>query len=142
MLNAIQNASVASKVLSLQHTGRPPQRGRFAGQQLRLPTLLYLATLGGAQVCNIATHTGSLEPGKTFDALVVSMNSSTENGAVWGADLDRKLGISHSKAETEEEREKDELEVMLERFFFCGDDRNIRRVYVQGRLIGGKDFEA
>jgi guanine deaminase len=31
---------------------------------------------------------------------------------------------------------------MLERFFFCGDDRNIRRVYVQGRLIGGKDFEA
>ena len=35
---------------------------------------------------------------------------------------------------------KEELEGMLERFLFCGDDRNIRRVYVQGRLVGGKEF--
>jgi guanine deaminase len=29
---------------------------------------------------------------------------------------------------------------MLEQFFFTGDDRNISRVYVQGKLIGGTSF--
>ena len=36
----------------------------------------------------------------------------------------------------------EELEGMLERFLFCGDDRNVRRVYVQGRLVGGKEHTA
>jgi len=29
---------------------------------------------------------------------------------------------------------------MLERFLFGGDDRNIRKVWVRGRLIGGTDL--
>jgi len=29
---------------------------------------------------------------------------------------------------------------MLERFLFCGDDRNMKKVYVQGNLVGGVDF--
>ena len=28
----------------------------------------------------------------------------------------------------------------LERFLHCGDDRNIERVYVQGRFVGGRSF--
>lgn len=148
MLNAIQSASIASKVVALEH---PPHTshshshtklvGGFASQQLRLPTLLYLATLGGADVCNIAARTGSLEPGKAFDALVVNVTSGAGNGAVWGLDLDHELRIVRGEdSDSEEERKRKELEVMLERFFFCGDDRNIRRVYVQGRFIGGTEF--
>ena len=38
--------------------------------------------------------------------------------------------------------EREELAGMLERFLFCGDDRNVRRVYVQGRLVGGKERRA
>ena len=34
------------------------------------------------------------------------------------------------------------LEGWLERFFFCGDDRNIGKVYVQGQFIGGRKFHA
>ena len=146
MLTAIQHASVASKLVTLHHPC--PSDASFASKHLSISTLLYLATQGGADVCNISTRTGSLDPGKAFDALVVSVVDSAGNPAVWGSDLDRELGINRWKAEeggmrkTEAEKQKEELEAMLERFMFCGDDRNIRRVYVQGRFIGGKEFNA
>ena len=154
MLNAIQSASIASKVVALEH---PPHTshshshtkpgGGFAFQQLRLPTLLYLATLGGAEVCDMQARVGSLAPGKAFDALVVSIRSDAGNPAVWGADLDEELGVRGSGGEHGDEggrgkTDVEELEGMLERFLFCGDDRNVRRVYVQGKLIGGKEFRA
>lgn len=60
-------------------------------------------------------------------------------------DLDEELGVKGSGGENGDEggrgkSDKEVLEGMLERFLFCGDDRNIRRVYVRGRLIGGKEF--
>ncbi|KAI0306611.1 guanine deaminase [Multifurca ochricompacta] len=92
----------------------------YADKQLPLSALLHLATVGGAQVCG-------------FDALLVSVRSDTGNPGLWSADLDQELqvGVAGGKV----------LEAWLERFFFTGDDRNIRRVYVQGRWIGGAEGE-
>jgi guanine deaminase len=86
--------------------------------------LLYLATVGGAQVCCLADHTGNFAPGKSFDALLVNVRQGHGNPGLWGVN----------------EAGKEELEALLERFLFCGDDRNIKRVYVQGRMIGGTDY--
>lgn len=108
----------------------------FASRQLSIATLLYLATQGGADVCDISLRTGSLEPGKAFDALIASVRSDAGNPGVWGIDWDEELGVTAASQKTEEEL----LEGMLERFLFCGDDRNVRKVYVQGKLIGGKEF--
>lgn len=102
----------------------------YAGRQLPLATLLHLATLGGAQVCGLEDRIGSFAPGKAFDALVVSVHSDAGNPGLWGADLDDSLHVEPAK----------ELEVWLERFLFTGDDRNIKRVYVQGRWIGGAEY--
>jgi guanine deaminase len=75
---------------------------------------------------------GTFTPGKAFDALLVSVRSDAGNPALWGVDLDQALQV---------ERAKDaQLEMWLERFLFTGDDRNIRRVYVQGRWIGGAEL--
>ncbi len=104
----------------------------YAGRQLPLATLLYLATLGGARVCGLEDRIGSFAPGKAFDALLVSVRGDTGNPGLWGIDLDEELKVQHA--------EKKELEVWLERFLFTGDDRNIRRVYVQGRWIGGAEL--
>lgn len=135
ILNAVQNASVASKVVAMQHPPSPHPTG-FASKQLPISTLLYLATQGGADVCDLSARIGSLVPGKAFDALVVSVRSDAGNPNVWGVDSDMELGVSRMSGKTERAR----LEALLERFLFTGDDRNIRRVYVQGRLIGGKEF--
>ncbi|OSD08585.1 Metallo-dependent hydrolase [Trametes coccinea BRFM310] len=139
ILSAVQHASMCSKVVATQARTPPPPGTRFTDRQLPVPTLLYLATQGGADVCDIGERVGSLAPGKAFDALVVSVRSDVGNPATWGVDMDLELGVREAEL-GEDESEEVELESFLERFLFCGDDRNVRRVYVQGRLIGGKDF--
>ena len=129
ILTAIQHASIASKVIAIQSaSAEPPSETQFHNRQLSVATLLYLATLGGAHVCNLEAQVGSFATGKNFDALLVNMKDDAGNPAVWGID---ESGVTS----------KENLEGMLERFLFCGDDRNISRVYVQGRLIGGKAFK-
>ncbi|KAH9180514.1 guanine deaminase [Lactarius sanguifluus] len=125
ILTAIQHASIASKIVAIQHPCRT------LGYDLPLATLLYLATLGGARVCGLEDRIGSFAPGKAFDALVVSVRGDTGNPGLWGIDLDDALNVKHVESK--------ELEVWLERFLFTGDDRNIRRVYVQGQWIGGAE---
>ncbi|EMD38285.1 hypothetical protein CERSUDRAFT_113456 [Gelatoporia subvermispora B] len=145
ILTAVQHASICSKVVALESSADSSASGtdKFASRQLPVATLLHLATLGGAQVCNLEKRIGSLEPGKAFDALVVSVRSDAGNPGIWGFDLDQDFGLDHVEGDRGRRKtEKKELEAMLERFLFCGDDRNIRRVYVQGRSIGGKEFRA
>jgi guanine deaminase len=94
----------------MQASAASPTTSTYAGRQLPLATLLHLATLGGAQVCGLEDRIGSFAPGKALDE-----------------------GLHVKPAESKE------LEVWLERFLFTGDDRNIKRVYVQGRSVGGTE---
>ncbi|KAK1217416.1 hypothetical protein PQX77_019956 [Marasmius sp. AFHP31] len=121
ILNAIRNAGVASKIRAMQPDAS--SSGSFSNKQLSVASLLYLATLGGAQVCDLEDRVGSFSPGKSFDALVVDVRTSMGNPALWGSDS----GVAGTK----------NLDTMLERFLYCGDDRNISMVYVQGKCIGG-----
>ncbi|KAJ7741578.1 Metallo-dependent hydrolase [Mycena maculata] len=120
ILNAIQNASIASKVIAMQTRGNPDASAEFSNKQLSVASLLYLATSGGAEVCDLENSVGSFSVGKSFDALQVNVRNNAGNPAMWGSDSGPRS-----------------LEGMLEQFLFCGDDRNISRVYVQGKLIGG-----
>ena len=65
--------------------------------------------------------------------MVVGIRSDAGNPNVWGVDSDIELDNTIGS-------ERAILEDSLERFLFCGDDRNIRRVYVKGKLIGGVEF--
>lgn len=130
ILTVIQHASIASKLIAMQ-SGPPANnliKPKFAGRQLSIATLFYLATLGGAQVCDIDNQVGSFAPGKSFDALVVNVRDDACNPGLWG------MGGASSEVI------KATLDAWLERFMFCGDDRNISRVYIQGKLVGGKAF--
>lgn len=161
ILTAIQHASIASKVIAMQHdqssttstTSTTPNldstlpepsssapHPKFANRQLPVSALLYLATLGGANLCNLSSRIGSFEPSKAFDALLVSVRSDAGNVGLWGLDTDDDLGIRRGGGGGEGGKGgKEELDEMLERFLFTGDDRNMRRVYVQGRWIGGAE---
>ncbi|KAG6817784.1 hypothetical protein H0H87_003192 [Tephrocybe sp. NHM501043] len=130
ILNCIQNASIASKVVAFQAREKSTPPTGFANRQLPVATLFYLATLGGAEVCDLDKRLGSFAPGKSFDALLVNTRTSAGVPGLWFPEADA--------AGTD----KGALEGLLERFLFCGDDRNISRVYVQGCLIGGKTYKA
>jgi guanine deaminase len=75
--------------------------------------VLYLATLGGARALGLGTTTGSLEPGKDADFVVLKVPS-----------LDQVLP----------DRGQGELDKLLSRLVFLSDDRNVEQTYVRGRL--------
>ncbi|EGN98551.1 hypothetical protein SERLA73DRAFT_169494 [Serpula lacrymans var. lacrymans S7.3] len=140
ILTAVQHASIASKVIAMEARSGSHRNGhghdhphqatvQFSNKQLPIATLFYLATLGGANVCCLQQRVGSFGPGKAFDALVVSVRNDTGNPGVWG--------VTPSESEDVSE---DVMKGWLEQFLFCGDDRNIRRVIVQGKVVGGLDF--
>jgi len=147
ILVAVRDASTASKIVSFQKntadiaraaSALPPAElippppiaplpaAEFSEAHLSLATLLHLATLGGASLCSLEDTIGNFLPGKAFDALLVSLRPETGNPCVWWEDEDDPKAVT-----------ADELQSMLETFFFAGDDRNIVSVWVQGRLIGG-----
>jgi guanine deaminase len=78
---------------------------------LTLAEAFYLATLGGAELLNLKDQIGSFQPGKEFDALVVSYDT-----------------IDH-------EPEHETIEEIFEKFVYLGDDRNVKQVFVKGRSI-------
>ncbi|KAL4067168.1 hypothetical protein V8B97DRAFT_1874102 [Scleroderma yunnanense] len=134
MLYTIQMASTASKMVAIQ--SKEGEHGRFTNKRLETAALLYLATLGGADLCCLKHRIGSFKRGKAFDALLVSIRDDTGNPAVWGYNRDRDLDEGPYPQCAEKN-----LKEWLQRFFYCGDSRNIRRVFVQGALVGGQEFQ-
>lgn len=144
ILTAVRDAGIASKIIAMTASGslpiQPtppvpanPDASILANKTLPLATLLHLSTLGGAQLCNLESKVGSLEPGKEFDAVLVSVRPEAGNASVW-ANLD---GQNNSVKGVD--MPVDSLESLLEKFFFCGDDRNVRKVWVRGQLVAGVD---
>lgn len=83
---------------------------------------VYLATLGGAQALNMDQTVGNFVRGKEFDALLVDVAT----GAI---DTWPKTLLEEGKSA--EQR----LLELVQRFVYVGDDRNILKVYVQGRQV-------
>ncbi|BGP14651.1 hypothetical protein JCM10213_001639 [Rhodosporidiobolus nylandii] len=176
ILSAIRAASFASKTIVFHTRDTPPSSpssgpsseivlspdgisrpaGFFARSHLPLPTLFYLATLGGAQVCCLAERVGSFEVGKEFDALLVQTGQrdstlAMANGAATEEDEEEKAlsGVFSEEDSPFPARdaeaynpalvvEPDEsIEKVFEKFLFSGDDRNLGSVFVRGRVIGG-----
>ena len=106
MLDAMRQAMISS------HAREVESKGRDKG--LKIAEAFYLATLGGAEVCCLEEKVGNFEVGKELDALVVD----------WERD-----GVM-----TMVEKE-DELGTVFEKFVMTGDDRNIVRVFVKGRVV-------
>ncbi|KAF2169309.1 hypothetical protein M409DRAFT_65015 [Zasmidium cellare ATCC 36951] len=109
--SAMRDASNVSRNLAMQ-TGED----RYI---LAFSELVYLATLGGAEVVGMGERIGNFEVGKEFDALVV--------------DVKEVISVEEGMWEAGSERDED----LVKKWVFLGDDRTVRRVFVGGRLVGG-----
>lgn len=118
-------------------TDAPNPDSHFANKQLKIASLLYLATMGGASLCCMEDKIGSFAPGKSFDALLVDVGGESKNPSIWyGYEHSSSLNTKGCSSDLRSEEER--LKTMLERFLFGGDDRNILNVFVQGRCIKSK----
>ncbi|KAL2140028.1 hypothetical protein VTI28DRAFT_4336 [Corynascus sepedonium] len=111
ILDAMRQAMIAS------HAREVMSKGQDKG--LSIAEIFHLATLGGAEVCSLGDKVGNFEVGKEFDAIVVGTQGD-EQGIMTVVE------------------ESDSHKTIFEKFIMTGDDRNIVKVYVQGRLVKGQ----
>ncbi|POY72527.1 hypothetical protein BMF94_4353 [Rhodotorula taiwanensis] len=170
ILSALRSASTASKTIIFHERDKKPETassddsvintdgisrpaGFFAQSHLSVETLFYLATLGGAQVCNLEDRIGNFVVGKEFDALLVHTGQKTiasaaaaNGGASIDDEIEKALASGESVLADGVDNpalmlEPDEgIERVFEKFLFTGDDRNLRAVFVRGRQIGGREI--
>lgn len=77
--------------------------------------LWYLATLGGAKALSLSDETGSLEPGKSADFLVIDLNATPL------------LSLRTGRASSAED--------LLAGLIFMGDDRAVQRSVIAGSIV-------
>jgi guanine deaminase len=110
MLDSMRQASNVSRHLAMQE-----KNDKYV---LNFNEIVFLATLGGAQVLAMENTLGNFQKGKVFDALLVDVG------------LEDCININGC--------EDNDL-ALVKKWVFMGDDRSIRKVYVNGRLVAGKD---
>jgi len=110
ILVAIRDCIKASNVLSF---------GKSEGYKpLSFKEAFFLATLGGSQVLGLDDKIGNFEVGKEFDALVIDAEAKDSPFDCFNADDSKDV---------------------VQKFLMLGDDRNIQKVFVAGKLVSGQD---
>lgn len=95
---------------------------------------LYLATLGGARVCGMENTLGTFEVGKKWECQLVSVEDEVSPFDTFGflnPDLE---GFKNGDTD-----EVQKFQDIVDKWLFNGDDRNVRKVYVNGRLVVNKE---
>lgn len=110
ILDACRQAIIASKVFHFQ------DREKY--KPLTVEEVFGLATLNGAISLNLQNDLGNFLPGKLFDALIVDVYANPQIPR--GPDSVDYAEFLHN---------------LLEKFIFCGDDRCVTSVFVQGKKL-------
>lgn len=119
ILDAVRHSFIISKYRETNSRGKEPA--------LTLDEGFHLATLGGARVCGLDDRVGNFVVGKAFDALEIhTLEDEQSNAEVRGwASIGMMSPILPD----------DSIETIFEKFLLTGDDRNIAKVYIQGKSL-------
>jgi guanine deaminase len=110
MLDAMRQASNVSRHLAMHDNDMT--------LRLNFEEIVWLATMGSAQVLGLEDRIGNFASGKMFDALLVNVGGNDcINTSGW----------------------EDNGMALFRKWVFMGDDRSIREVFVNGKLVSGKD---
>ncbi|RMZ84136.1 hypothetical protein DV738_g688, partial [Chaetothyriales sp. CBS 135597] len=126
ILDAVRQACLVSRHVGYIHGGGDAGRRH----NLSVGDALYLATVGGAKVVGMAGKLGLFEEGMLYDAQeidlgddIISSSSSSEGGEQLAGDSPVDIFGWES------------WENKVAKWVWNGDDRNVKRVWVGGRLV-------
>lgn len=109
ILDAMRSTSNVSRHLAVREND-----SRYV---LRFSEIVYMSTMGGADVLDMQDKIGNFEVGKSFDALLVDVKDVISvDDSLWNSGYDG-------------------VEAMVKKWVFLGDDRTIRQVWVNGNCV-------
>lgn len=105
-------------------------KSQETAHKLSIAEVLYLATLGGAKVCNLEKKLGNFEVGKKWDAQLIDLEAKDSIVDVFDW---------QTPAAENETSDKEKVDNLLAKWLFNGDDRNTVKVWVEGRLVHSRE---
>lgn len=151
ILEAVRQACLVSRLLghTTAHAEERNQRGNGneGREKLSVEESLYLATRGGAAVVDMADDLGGFEEGMLWDAQLIELGGVKELAAnPLGA---MRLGgnpepagqslVGPGPAGNVDLFGGESWEEKIQKWVWSGDDRNVRGVWVGGRLVHSRD---
>ncbi|MCJ1439609.1 MAG: hypothetical protein MMC23_000089 [Stictis urceolatum] len=131
LLVAAREAGGVSRLRSAVAAEGVGQEGRDR-LKLSVEETLFLATGGGAKCLGLEGRVGAFGVGMEWDAQFVDLGRECGFGGVKG---EGKGEVGRGNVQVWEEMGWDER---INKWIFCGDDRNTKAVWVKGRLVSGK----
>ncbi|EAW13420.1 chlorohydrolase family protein [Aspergillus clavatus NRRL 1] len=126
ILEAVRQACLVSRLVE---AGREPGPGReTASAVLSVEEGLYLATRGGAAVVDMAAELGGFELGMVWDAQMVRLGGAVRDG-------DASSNCCRAANGTVDVFGWESWVEKVHKWVWSGDDRNVRAVWVRGRLV-------
>jgi len=126
ILSNIRHAVVASRSLSHHHDEEDEEE-----DVIDFKHAFWLATTGGAKALNMSSEFGFFKVGLSFDALLIQFPNSVEDSKYFAYDK-QFLSVQSNDGD---EIGLYNLKDAFQRFINLGDDRNISKVWVRGKLI-------
>lgn len=93
--------------------------------KLSVEDVLYLATMGGAQLCSLEKETGSFDLGKKWDVQLVDLDAPGTQVEIF----------DWQTTYSDDDDFIEKWENLLAKWLFNGDDRNSAKVWVNGRQV-------
>lgn len=134
ILEAARHACLVSRLLRHTTIGKEHPSTPAGRETLSVEEGLYLATRGGAAVVDMADEIGGFDVGMSWDAQLIELgavhhDTSGKSGGCAGAVNNVDI------FEWEDQTEK------VHKWVWNGDDRNVRKVWVCGRLVHARDVD-
>lgn len=151
ILEVARQASLVSRMLSFsseyqEMNGDLGNTTTDGHEKLSVPEILYLATRGGAGVVDMANDIGGFDKGMIWDAQLIELGAvknyteSPLDGE--GVNSLATRGQRHVEAGTVGDVDlfgDETWEEQVEKWMWGGDDRNVKNVWVQGKLVHTRD---
>ncbi|RAH51097.1 chlorohydrolase family protein [Aspergillus brunneoviolaceus CBS 621.78] len=127
LLEGVRQACLVSRLLPFLKYPKEEEDGKGEDGVVSVEEALYLATRGGAAVVDLPDLIGGFELGMAWDAQLIRLGRFQPAG-LWGPD-----GVGSNVDVFGEESWVEKVH----KWVWSGDDRNVRAVWVQGRLVHG-----
>ncbi|QLG72337.1 hypothetical protein HG535_0D00440 [Zygotorulaspora mrakii] len=126
ILAIARQAHLVSRHLAMRETGTEEREH----VKLSMEDVLYLATMGGAKALDMGDNLGTFDIGKQFDTQLIDIESQGSNVDIFQWQKISEVMNEKNKFQPPKISHND----LLAKWFFNGDDRNILKVWVGGKL--------